>query len=188
MAGQERKPVSVLFVCLGNICRSPLAEGVFEHLTRKNPSIDKIDSCGTGDYHTTEQPDSRVMTELSRHGIQGYQHQARQFVPEDFLRFDYILAMDTQNIRDLERFRRGLRATKGRRGATASQPDVSGTAEGKVMLFGDFGGKPGEEVKDPYYGLKDGFQIAYEQMVRFTDGFLQEIENGTVTSQVSEAS
>ncbi|KAI9755283.1 MAG: hypothetical protein M4579_004348 [Chaenotheca gracillima] len=163
------RPVSVLFVCLGNICRSTMAEGVFRHLAQSNPAIGEIDSSGTGAYHTDEPPDSRTMSVLEDNGITDYVHGARKVTTEDFTRFDYILAMDRYNLRDLERMRR--------RAAGKGQQEQE-TSLGKTMLFGDFGGSTGEEVVDPYYGARDGFEIAYEQMVRFSKGLLAEVENG----------
>ncbi|OCK90428.1 tyrosine protein phosphatase 1 [Cenococcum geophilum 1.58] len=165
------EPVSVLFVCLGNICRSPMAEGVFQHFTKpKNgphhPLIARIDSCGTGAYHVGDAPDSRTMSTLEDNGITTYKHKARKFQINDFTTFDYIMAMDEDNLDHLVRLRK--RALK--------QNNTQDQELGRVMLFGDFGGKEGEEVMDPYYGARDGFEIAYEQMVRFTNGFLGILE------------
>jgi low molecular weight phosphotyrosine protein phosphatase len=124
-----KKKVSILFVCLGNICRSPMAEGVFRSLTAFNtasahPLISRIDSCGTGAYHAGDNPDPRTMSVLKAHGITDYKHAARKVrVPQDFEEFDYVLAMDGMNVQDpyygggkgfevafeqLERFGRGL--------------------------------------------------------------------------------
>ncbi|KAI9813250.1 MAG: hypothetical protein M1827_004192 [Pycnora praestabilis] len=171
-------PISVLFVCLGNICRSPMAEGVFRSLTTLTPQIGLIDSCGTGAYHASEPPDARTMTTLEDNEIMGYTHGARKVRVDDFEKFDYVLAMDGQNLRDL----RGLRervvfAKKGKgegwggeEGGTEKEKKL-----GKVMLFGDFGGRKGEEVVDPYYGGGEGFEVAFEQMVRFSKGFLGKV-------------
>jgi low molecular weight phosphotyrosine protein phosphatase len=99
--GGAEKKVSVLFVCLGNICRSPMAEGVFRHLTNfgsdeQHPLIKEIDSCGTGAYHAGDNPDSRTLSVLEDNGLTDYKHKARRVrVPEDFERFDYVLAMGT---------------------------------------------------------------------------------------------
>ncbi|PVH95907.1 low molecular weight phosphotyrosine protein phosphatase [Periconia macrospinosa] len=176
------QPVSVLFVCLGNICRSTMAEGVFQHLTApSHPLIKTIDSCGTGAYHVGDSPDSRTMSTLRANGITSYKHSARKFAPAtDFAAFDYIFAMDASNLYDLEALRE--REVRKRGG------DESGV--GKVMLFGEFGGEGKkwrrggddvEEVEDPYYGGKEGFAAAYEQCVRFGKGFLGKLEKGELS-------
>ncbi|KAH7130165.1 low molecular weight phosphotyrosine protein phosphatase [Dendryphion nanum] len=174
------KPVSVLFVCLGNICRSTMSEGVFQSLTRPagkeaHPLVSNIDSCGTGAYHVGDGPDSRTMSTLKANGITSYRHRARKFATQDFTNFDYILAMDDSNLDDLLR----LRAREIKK--VGSEDGV-----GKVMLFGDFGGKKrrgkrGEEVDDPYYGGQNGFEDAYEQAVRFTNAFLEQLEAGQLS-------
>lgn len=139
-----------------------MAEAVFRSMAKNDPRIDHVDSAGTGAYHAGDSPDLRTMSILEDNGITDYEHAARKIQMADFGRFDYILAMDRENLRDLQRL--CLRAA-----AKGGEQSV-----GKVMLFGDFGGKKGEEVGDPYYGARDGFEIAYEQMVRFSKGFLQE--------------
>jgi low molecular weight phosphotyrosine protein phosphatase len=155
-------PVSVLFVCLGNICRSPMAEGVFRHLTASDERIGTVDSAGTGAYHTLEPPDPRTSATLRKKGITDYDHGARQVEEGDFSNFDYIFAMDRSNLRDLERMKR--RAEK------------SGAVKGQVMLYGKFSGKgKDEEVADPYYGRDNGFDTVYEQVNRFATNFLKEV-------------
>ncbi|CAI6244392.1 unnamed protein product [Periconia digitata] len=164
-----KNPVSVLFVCLGNICRSTMAEGVFQSLTSpSHPLIANIDSCGTGAYHVGDSPDSRTLSTLRANGITNYKHAARKFSPsKDFAAFDYIFAMDLSNLHDLER----LRAKEVRRNGVEE-------GVGKVMLFGAFGGHVGgrEVVQDPYYGGDEGFDTAYEQCVRCGKGFLEFLE------------
>ncbi|CAO2650006.1 Nn.00g012980.m01.CDS01 [Neocucurbitaria sp. VM-36] len=176
-------PVSVLFVCLGNICRSTMAEGVFQSLTHpagqpSHPLIAHIDSCGTGAYHIGDAPDSRTLSTLHKNGITSYRHAARKFSPSsDFKTFDYILAMDEDNLEDLQRLRgREVKKVGGDKGV------------GRVMLFGEFGreGKArgkgrAEEVQDPYYGGEDGFRVAFEQSVRFSRGFLERLERGELS-------
>ncbi|PBP15464.1 Phosphotyrosine protein phosphatases I [Diplocarpon rosae] len=159
--------ISVLFVCLGNICRSTMAEGIFRSIVSKPPYqslISVVDSCGTAAYHTGSSPDSRTMSTLEDNCITDYEHAARKACPRrphiqesDFSKFDFIFAMDRQNLRDLQQIR----------------PRSRGKA--KVMLFGEFAGKKGvEEVDDPYYGARDGFEVAYEQCLRFSRNFLKE--------------
>lgn len=168
-ASEPTKQVSVLFVCLGNICRSPLAEGVFRNLTAQNPLISRIDSCGTGAYHAGDQPDSRTLSVLEQNGISGFRHKARKVkIPSDFEDFDHILAMDDDNLMDLKDMVK--RAKK--------KGLLSGDEVQKVRLYGEFGGKSGdEEVGDPYYGGTTGFSVAYEQVERFGRGLLKHIED-----------
>ncbi|KAK5256805.1 Low molecular weight phosphotyrosine protein phosphatase [Cryomyces antarcticus] len=181
-------PVSILFVCLGNICRSPMAEGVFQHVAqqatqRGSGLVTRTDSAGTGAYHVGDTPDPRTMATLAAHGIGAgaYSHRARQFRAADLYAVDYVLAMDEENRAQVERVRE--RAV-GRRGAGA------GRAEGKVgrvMLFGDFGGREGEQVADPYYGAADAFDVAYGQMVRFSEGLLRHLETEQGRAGVGKA-
>ncbi|KAA8647168.1 hypothetical protein EYZ11_003873 [Aspergillus tanneri] len=192
--------VNVLFVCLGNICRSPMAEGVFRNLASSHPLINEIDSAGTGAYHALEPPDSRTLSTLRKHGITNYNHAARKITKEDFLTFDYLLAMDKHNLRDLLDVRDSVlasmnnkssdvasRGTKGTRAATAAALAASGEAGAKVAdvrLFGDFGADGvlhdrvggGEVVQDPYYGGVNGFEEVYHQVNRFSKGFLEYLE------------
>ncbi|KAK3388408.1 phosphotyrosine protein phosphatase I superfamily [Sordaria brevicollis] len=153
--------ISVLFVCLGNICRSTMAEGVFQSMAKKpeyKGRIAKIDSCGTGAYHIGEGPDDRTMETLQEHGITDYIHAARKVSTSDFDKFDYIFAMDRANLADLQRL----------------QQRHPGKA--KVMLFGEYSGTgKAEVIQDPYYGGKSGFEKAYEQATRFSKNFLGEV-------------
>ncbi|KFY39480.1 hypothetical protein V495_05923 [Pseudogymnoascus sp. VKM F-4514 (FW-929)] len=153
---------SVLFVCLGNICRSTMSEGVFQSLAATEPYtdlIDRIDSCGTGAYHVGDSPDRRTMATLKAKGVKGYKHAARQLRASDFTDFDYIFAMDSANLRDTKRKQQ------------LKQPD----GKAKVLLFGEYSGGKVEEVEDPYYDGQDGFEKAYEQAVRFSTNFLEEL-------------
>lgn len=143
-----------------------MAEAVLSNLAQSRGHAVIVDSAGTGAYHEGDDPDSRTMRVLRDNGIRDYEHAARKVQLSDFHQFDYVLAMDRQNLHDLQRMMR--RTVKNDVDATASN-----TA--KVMLFGDFGGHKGEEVGDPYYGARDGFTIAYEQMKRFSEGFLKQI-------------
>ncbi|KAM3497987.1 hypothetical protein MY10362_008675 [Beauveria mimosiformis] len=156
---------SVLFVCLGNICRSTMAEGIFRHLAQKpewKDKIGRIDSCGTAAYHTGDSPDDRTMATLEENGITDYHHSARRFATSDFEKFDYIFAMDRSNLSDLVRLQRG-------------NPD----AKARVMLFGEYSGAgKAEIVNDPYYGGDAGFKRAFEQCTRFSQNFLAEVVDG----------
>jgi protein-tyrosine phosphatase len=134
--------VSVCFVCLGNICRSPTAEGVMRHLVRE-AGLEReiaVDSAGTAGYHTGEAPDRRACAAGARRGI-AIEGGARQFKRGDFQRFDYVLAMDRANFDDLA--------------ALASDA----AARGKLHLLRSFDPRTphGADVPDPYYGGDDGF-------------------------------
>lgn len=157
-----------------------MAEGVFQSLTKpsngpSHPLISSIDSCGTGGYHTGDNPNSKTMSVLKDNGITSYRHKARTIRTQDFAEFDYILGMDDANLDDLQELRK-------------REVKKKGTEEGvgKVMLFGEFGGKKrkggkGEEVDDPYYGGRDGFETAYEQSVRFSQAFVEALEKGELS-------
>ena len=111
-----------------------MAEGVFQSLTTNppHPLISTIDSCGTGAYHLGSSPDSRTMATLRKNGITSYRHSARKFSPSsDLEKFDYILAMDDENLADLEALRQ----------RELKKADVDEESLGRVMLFGEFGGK-----------------------------------------------
>ncbi|QKX54431.1 uncharacterized protein TRUGW13939_01517 [Talaromyces rugulosus] len=177
-------PASVLFVCLGNICRSTMAEGVFRSLAapHRTSLIGDIDSAGTGAYHVHDPPDDRTMSTLRAHGIKNYNHAARKVTKDDFRTFHYILAMDQHNLRDLLRLRDSVLASqkKGSKGTTTTETELA-----VVRLFGDFnsdgtlnkrvGG--GKEIEDPYYGGINGFEMAYEQAINYSKGLLSYLEN-----------
>ncbi|KAG9246199.1 phosphotyrosine protein phosphatase I superfamily [Calycina marina] len=155
------EPISVLFVCLGNICRSTMAEGIFRSMISGPPYqhlIRTVDSCGTGAYHAGSEPDSRTMATLKANSIANYNHEARKVKPSDFSDFDYVFAMDRDNLHNLQ-------LLQSRAGGNA-----------KVMLFGEYAGKEkAEEVDDPYYGGYSGFADAYEQCTRFSKNFLKDV-------------
>ena len=132
--------MKVLFVCLGNICRSPTAEGVVRAIAaREFPGVGiELDSAGTADYHVGEPPDRRSIATARRRGYEISGLRARQVVAADFTRFDHILAMDRANLAELEHRARG------------------GTA--RVGLFMAYAPGQGEEVPDPYYGGVEDFE------------------------------
>ena len=141
-----------------------MAEAVLRSLASPHPRLAHVDSAGTGAYHAGAPPDSRAMSTLEDNGIVDYKHAARKIRPSDFTEFDYILAMDDDNLYDLEQARQRVVKNKEETGKKA-----------KIMLFGDFGGRKGEQVGDPYYGGRDGFETAYGQAVRFSKGFIEEV-------------
>jgi protein-tyrosine phosphatase len=150
---------SILFVCLGNICRSPLAEGVFRHLTRERgvAHLYHVDSAGTGAWHVGEPPDRRSAEVARRNGV-SLEGAARQVSRPDFERFDWILAMDRDNLAALEAMRR--------RGATA-----------RLHLLREFDPERGNgDVPDPYYGGPDGFENVYALVRRAAEAFLDHLE------------
>jgi protein-tyrosine phosphatase len=159
-------PVSMLFVCLGNICRSPLAEGVFQHLASDSglTGAVEVDSAGTGAWHVGNSSDPRAIEVAQRHGIT-LGSRARQVREEDFFGFDLILAMDRSNLRDLEALRDGI---------TDREP----TAD--LRLFREFDPEADGDldVPDPYFGGPGGFDTVYEMIVRTCRGILEETATG----------
>jgi protein-tyrosine phosphatase len=152
--------ISVLFVCLGNICRSPMAEGVFRHVLDQEGLTDRfrVDSAGTGAWHVGESPDIRSVRTATSRGVTVGGH-ARQVRPEDFRSFDYIVAMDQSNLADLEDQRRG----------------VGGEAALYLLREFDPEGGPGAEVPDPYYGGPRGFDDVFDMVERSCKGLLDHI-------------
>ena len=151
--------ISVLFVCLGNICRSPTAHGIFEKLVEQHHLQNriKIDSAGTGDWHLGKSPDGRAQTYAQKRGYDLSHLRARQISPSDFSDFDYILAMDTQNLADIQ----------------LMQPE---DYSGHISLFLDFlEGGQGQEVPDPYYGGDQGFELVLDMVEQASSNLLDHI-------------
>ncbi|MBN7769395.1 low molecular weight phosphotyrosine protein phosphatase [Marinobacter daepoensis] len=150
--------ISVLFVCLGNICRSPSAEGVFRHLASEQGVQDRlsIDSCGTGNWHIGKAPDERSTAAAARRGIDISDLKARQFCADDLDRFDYVLVMDRSNLAD-------VREVWHQNGGT------------EPRLFLDFGASQLAEVPDPYYGGQDGFEHVLDLIHEASLGLLEDI-------------
>ena len=139
--------VSVLFVCLGNICRSPLAEAALRREAERRGIAVEIDSAGTGDWHVGRSPDPRAIAAARRNGTDISHLRARQIGREDFYRFDYIVALDAENLADL----RWLRPTDAR-------AELS-------LLLDHVDGRRGEAVADPYYGDDHHFDTAWRDVV-----------------------
>jgi len=151
---------AVLFVCLGNICRSPTAQAVFQHKVNQRGLADRIrvDSAGTGDWHVGAPPDRRALAAARSRGYDMSGLRARQVSARDFMNFDYVLAMDNANLRELERLR----------------PRDHG---GEVDLFLRYGKSTGGvlEVPDPYYGGESGFEFVLDLIEDASEGLLERI-------------
>lgn len=156
---KNKEKVSVLFVCMGNICRSPTAEGVFRNIIRQQGFDDWIftDSAGTHAYHVGEQPDQRAQQTARSRGIDLSDLKARKAIPADFHEFDYILAMDNYNYELLLEI----------------CPDG---LEEKLSLFLEFTKEYSEtEVPDPYYGGEHGFEHVFDLVESASLGLLEHI-------------
>ena len=152
--------VSVLFVCLGNICRSPLGEGVLAHRLEEEDLSDRVrvDSAGTGAWHLGEPPDPRSVEVAMQHGI-ALRGQARRVSVEDFHEFDYIFAMDRTNLRDL------------------SYLEGEGEGGALLSLFREFDPhQDGDlDVPDPYYGGPAGFDLMFDMVDRTCAAFIEHL-------------
>lgn len=137
--GDTMSRPALLFVCLGNICRSPLAEAAFRAASEK-AGLDAIcDSAGTASYHSNSPPDPRSVRKAAEHGIDISGYRARQVEPADYTRFTHIIAMDHQNLADLK---------------DRAPPDASA----QISLLMDFvPGREGAAIADPYYGGEENF-------------------------------
>lgn len=148
---------SVLFVCLGNICRSPLAEAALKAEAGRLGLDVEVDSAGTGDWHLGHPPDPRAAAVAERNGVDISHLRARQVTAEDFRRFDHIVALDAQNLANLR----------------AMQP-----ADGKAalsLLLDHVPGREGQPVADPYYGDSSHFDTAWRDVAEGARGLARKL-------------
>ena len=138
--------LAVLFVCLGNICRSPLAEAAFRQELKSIGLEAEADSAGTGDWHIGEAPDRRAQAVAKRNGIDISGYRARLLTLEDFRRFSHIVALDSKNLAVLKAMR-----------------PADATAE-LSLLLDHVEGRQGQAVADPYYGEEDGFDVTWAEV------------------------
>lgn len=152
---------AILFVCLGNICRSPLAEGVFRHQAHKAglDHLFEIDSAGCGGWHAGDPPDKRSIAIAAKHGVVIHEQQARQIRPEDFDRFDLILGLDRDNVAHL----------------TAMQPKG---AKALVALYLEEALDVRKDVPDPYYGPPRDFEEVFKLCEKASAALLNRLVSG----------
>jgi len=155
----KEEPYKISFVCLGNICRSPTAEGVFQHLVNEAglSSYFEIDSAGTGAWHVGNPANSKSQAMANQHGVKLHSR-ARQVSHTDFAYFDLLVAMDNSNYRDLRTM------------ATSAERE-------KIILLREFDDEPGDgQVPDPYYGGMDGFKLVFDIVHRSCVNLLTELQ------------
>ncbi|MFC7499838.1 low molecular weight protein-tyrosine-phosphatase [Enterovirga sp. GCM10030262] len=148
---------SVLFVCLGNICRSPLAEAALRGEAERLGLEVEVDSAGTGDWHIGHAPDPRAAAVARRNGVDISGLRARQVGPQDFHRFDHIVALDAQNLADLEAMR-----------PAGAKAELS-------LLLDHVEGREGQAVADPYYGEEEHFDAAWADVMEGAKGLARKI-------------
>ena len=149
----------ILFVCLGNICRSPAAESVLRAKAAARDLDLHVESAGAGGWHAGESADSRMIRAAARRGYDLARHRARQVALSDFYEFDYLLAMDIRNQSDLLAL-----APPGR--------------NCDIRLFLDFAGGETRETPDPYYGGAESFELVLDLLEAGAEGFLEHLERG----------
>ena len=154
--------MNVLFVCLGNICRSPSADGMLRKKLAEHGLDEKVtvDSAGTGDWHIGKAPDQRSQAAAAARGYDISNLRARQVVAEDFDKFDYVLAMDKSNIENMKEFMPS--------GKVRTQPELI------LERFGN--DKSITEVPDPYYGGEEGFQTVLDLLETACDNLVLELK------------
>jgi len=150
-------PPKILFVCLGNICRSPTAEGVFRGLASQNDLDVVVDSCGTSGFHNGEQPDTRAMFEASLRGFDLSRQRSTQLKISDFAEFDYILCMDQSNLQNVK---------------SAAHANTAA----KIELFLDYAPNQSlREMPDPYY--EDNFSDVFDLVEQASTGLIDHLKS-----------
>jgi len=160
MVEKQKSPVRLLFVCMGNICRSPLAEGVFRAAAEERGVAEmfEIDSAGTGSWHVGHKPDRRMQETALKHGVSLAGQSARQFQRMDLEQFDHIFVMDRDNLHDVLAL------------------DDDDRYSHKVHLFREVDPEPGDyQVPDPYYGTGDGFSRVFNIVDRTASELLDRL-------------
>jgi protein-tyrosine phosphatase len=152
--------MKVLMVCLGNICRSPLAEGILKQKFKRNNIEGFVDSAGTAAYHAGEKPDPRSIEIANKYGIDIKNQTARKFQVEDFDLFDKIFVMDSENLADIKKVAR-------------NQQDIQKV---EMILNQSLPGK-NLPVPDPYYGGEDGFENVYSLLDNACEAIVEQIKN-----------
>lgn len=153
--------MKILMVCLGNICRSPVAEGVMKHVAQTNQLDLQVDSAGTANYHVGESPDERSQASALSHGVDISNLRGRQFTVQDFDAFDRIYVMDKSNLKNVLKLAR----------TAADKQKVD------LLLNASHPGK-NLEVPDPYYGGPQGFENAYQLVLEACEAIATDIKNG----------
>ena len=147
----------ILFVCLGNICRSPLAEGAMRAAAERVGMVVEVDSAGTGDWHLGKSPDPRAIVAAARHGVDIGGLRARQVRSDDFMLFDHVIALDRANLAHLRRL-------------------MPADARARLSLLLDHvDDRHGQDVADPYFGEDAGFEIAWRDISLGVDGLLEQL-------------
>jgi protein-tyrosine phosphatase len=152
--------MKILMVCLGNICRSPLADGVLKQKVSENGLNVIVDSCGTSAHHTGELPDSRMMATAKKHGYDLSDLRARHFVVSDFDEFDQIYVMDSSNYNNVKKLARN-----------------SNDMQKVDMFLNELTPGTNSSVPDPYFGGESGFEHVFDLVDQTTDVIIEKLKN-----------